>query len=74
MLYSFDPKDISRRDMASIAVNIESYIELLEEIMIFPKDLEGDREEFNDALKTAKSLIKKLSEGDRSVFKELEED
>lgn len=70
----FDPNKLTRKNMAFLGDNIADYLMLLEEVMIFPEELEGNKEEFQEAIKTVKKLIKKLRKGDRSVFKSSDEE
>lgn len=72
--HHFNPRDLSKSDMEELANSIESYIELLEEVMIFPEELEGNKKEFEEAIKTSKKLVKKLREGNKNVFKNALED
>ena len=70
----FDPDDVSQKDMRKLADNIEAYIDILEEIMIIPKDIIDDcKKDIDEALKRTRKLIKKLRNGDRSVFKSSDE-
>lgn len=71
---SFDPNQLDRNQLASLANSIEEYLMLLEEVMIFPEELEGNKKEFMGAIKITKKLIKKLRDGDKSVFKSYDEE
>ena len=73
VLYTFDPMKLSNRDLKNLADNIEEYLSLLEEVMLFPEELLDSRKEFDDSIKTVVTLIKKLLKGDRSVFKDDED-
>ena len=47
---------------------------LLEEVMIFPKEMKKkDEKKMKDAIQLTKKLIKKLRKGDTSVFKDADE-
>ena len=73
-MQDFNPNNIKQSDMNALADGIENYIELLEEIMIIPHDInKAIGKDINDALKVAKDLIKKLRKGDQSVFKDIDE-
>lgn len=70
----FDPENISKKDCHKLADHLEEYLELLQDIMIIPKELKKkDEEKINAAIQTTKKLIKKLRKGDRSVFKDPDE-
>ena len=71
---SFDPNQLTRDQLKALANSIEEYLMLLEEVMIFPEELEGNKKEFMDAIKITKKLIKKLRAGDKSVFKSYDEE
>lgn len=71
---SFDPDDITKSDMNKVADHIEEYINMLEEVMIIPKDMMEDHEKkINKAIKVSRKLIAKLRKGDTSVFKDAED-
>ena len=71
---SFDPNQLNRDQLKALANSIEEYLMLLEEVMIFPEELEGNKKEFMEAIKITKKLIKKLRAGDKSVFKSYDEE
>ena len=71
---SFDPHNLTDDQMRDLGNSIEEYLMLLEGVMIFPEELEGNKKEFMDAIKTTKKLIKKLKHGDKSVFKSYDEE
>jgi len=71
---SFDPNQLTRDQLKALANSIEEYLMLLEEVMIFPEELEGNKKEFMEAIKITKKLIKKLRAGDKSVFKSYDEE
>ena len=71
---TFDPDNITKFDMNKIADHIEKYIDMLEEVMIIPKDMLDDNEKkINKAIKVSKKLISKLRKGDTSVFKDIDD-
>ena len=71
---SVNPESISKEDMRKLADHIEKYIEVLEEVMIIPEDLQKEYgERINHGIKISKKLIQKLRKGDKSVFKEQED-
>ena len=70
----FDPRNIRKKDMDKLADAIEDYIDLLKNIMIIPDNIKDKHEdEIKGAIKIAQKLIKKLRNGDTSVFKSEEE-
>lgn len=70
----FDPRNIRKKDMDKLADAIEDYIDLLKNIMIIPDNIKDKHEdEIKGAIKVAQKLIKKLRDGDTSVFKSEEE-
>lgn len=70
----FDPRNIRKKDMDKLADAIEDYIDLLKNIMIIPDNIKDKHEdEIKGAIKVAQKLIKKLRNGDTSVFKSEEE-
>ena len=70
----FDPDNISKEDMNRLADAIENYITLLEEIMIIPEEIIDEcGDDVEEGIKRSKKLIKKLRNGDKSVFKDSDE-
>lgn len=70
----FDPDNISKEDMNRLADAIENYINLLEEIMIIPEEIIDEcGDDVEEGIKRSKKLIKKLRNGDKSVFKDSDE-
>jgi hypothetical protein len=68
---TFTPDDITQADMDKIAEHIEIYINTLEEVMIIPQDMmKSHGERIEKAIKVSRKLIKKLRNGDKSVFKD----
>lgn len=55
----------SKSNMKLMADAIENYVDVLEEYIIVDGITE---EEYKDAIKTVRKLIKKLRDGDRGVF------
>ena len=67
----FDPKNINEKHMKLLALNIEEYLEVLKEIMIIPEEIfDKEGENIKNAMKTTEKLIRKLKNGDISVFKD----
>ena len=70
----FDPDNITKEDMNRLADSIEDYLNLLEEIMVIPKEIIDECEDdINEGIKRSRKLIKKLRKGDKSVFKDSDE-
>ena len=69
----FDPENITNRDMEQLADNIEEYLDVLEEVMVIPEELIKDEELIKAALKRSRKLVRKLRDGDRSVFKDVDD-
>ena len=76
MFDTFDPNNVSKEDMKALAKHIESYLEELESTMIIPEEVvsEKDAKQFKVAIELTRKLIKKLKKGDRSVFKDIDDD
>jgi hypothetical protein len=73
-LSSFDPDQITKEDCRKLANHLDEYLMLLEEVMIFPKEMKKkDEKKMKDAIQLTKKLIKKLRKGDTSVFKDADE-
>ena len=70
----FDPRNIRKKDMDRLADNIENYIDFLENVIVIPDDIKDKHEDdIKAAIKMSKKLIKKLRNGDSSVFKSEDE-
>lgn len=70
----FDPDNIRKGDMNRLAGAIEDYIDELENVMIIPDEiLDSSEDKIREAIKRARKLIKKLRNGDKSVFKDSDE-
>lgn len=66
----FDPDGISNQDMERLANSIETYLMMLEEVMVIPKSIRSKCEnDIKNGIKITKKLVKKLRNHDRSVFK-----
>lgn len=68
---NFNPDMVSKEDMEKLADHIEEYLDLLKEVMIIPDEIYheyGDK--IKEGIKRTERLIKKLRKGDRSVFKD----
>ena len=71
---SFDPDNVTTKDMKNLADNIEAYLDILQEIMIIPRDMIDDcKKDIDESIERTRKLIKKLRKGDRSVFKSADE-
>lgn len=71
----FDPDNICKKDMETLADHIEEYLNTLSEVMIIPRDMiEEHGKRIKRAIEVTAKLIKKLRKGDKSVFKDMDED
>jgi hypothetical protein len=71
----FDPENVSKSDMNRLANVIEEYLDTLKSTMVIPDEImKSDRKRLKNGLEVTEKLIKKLRKGDRSVFKESDED
>lgn len=70
---TFNPEHITKQDMKLIADHLEDFIVVHDEIMIIPEELREKESTIKDAKGMFKKLIKKLREGDVSVFKDMED-
>lgn len=71
----FDPDNICKKDMETLAGHIEEYLNTLKEVMIIPRDMiEEHGKRIKRAIEVTAKLIKKLRKGDKSVFKDMDED
>lgn len=68
----FNLEDVTKEDMINLADGIETFLDLMTEIMIFPDDMKSrEIKEFNDAIDRVKELIELLRKGKKNkVFKE----
>ena len=70
----FDPDNISSESMKFLAEKFQEYFDELESVMIIPEEISSKQEDqINEAIKRVRKLIKKLKNGDDSVFKDPEE-
>lgn len=70
----FDPDNIRKEDMIFMADHLEDYLELLEEVMIIPDEIQDEfGDKISEGIKRTKKLIAKLRKGDTSVFKDADE-
>lgn len=69
-LNDFSKENYSKTSMRLLAKSISDYLTLFEDIMIIPKELKNSKKDVQEAKKIIKKLIKKLRNGDRSVFKD----
>jgi len=69
----FDPENITKDDMKQLAEHINEYLDVLEEVMVIPEELIKDEELIKAALKRSRKLVRKLREGDKSVFKDMDD-
>lgn len=70
----FDPDNITKQDMADLADAIQEYKETLVSIMVIPDEI-ADKcsDTIKESMRRVDKLIKKLRKGDRSIFKEDDE-
>lgn len=60
--------------MKRLAEAIKAYVDELENVMVIPDDLVDKYEdEIKEGIKRTRKLIKKLENGDKSVFKDEDE-
>ena len=59
--------------MKQLAEHINEYLDVLEEVMVIPEELIKDEELIKAALKRSRKLVRKLREGDKSVFKDMDD-
>ena len=60
----------SEKSMKLLAKSISNYLSLFEDIMISPDELKNSKKDVQEAKKIIKKLIKKLTNGDKSVFRD----
>lgn len=65
--------DVRDSDMKRLAESLEEFLTLRDEILIIPKELQASKNDLEEARKVVEKLIKKLKNGDRSVFKDPED-
>jgi len=70
----FHPEYATKDDMIQLADNINEYLDVLEEVMVIPEELIKDEELIKAALKRSRKLVRKLRNGDKSVFKDLDDE
>lgn len=75
MYDTFDPDNVTKEDMKKLGEHIEEYIDQLESVMIIPDEIIDEcGKQIEEGIKRAKKLVKKLKKGDKSVFKDADED
>lgn len=75
MFGEFNPSNVTKEDMKKLANHIEEYIDHLESVMIIPDELiEEYGKQIKEGLARTRKLIKKLKKGDKSVFKDIDEE
>lgn len=68
--YNFSKDTYSEKTMKLLAKSIKNYLSLFEDIMIIPEELKNSKKDVQEAKKIIKKLIKKLNNGDKSVFRD----
>lgn len=75
MAAAYRPDEISTGQMKRLAEHIEEYLDLFEHIMVVPPELIKERRNVIDpSIKTVRQLIKKLKNGDKGVFRDIDDD
>lgn len=75
MIGMFDPDSITKEDMINLGKHIENYIDILETHMSIPHEIMDECEDqLKEGIKRAKKLVKKLKKGDKSVFKDADDE
>lgn len=73
-MHTFDPENITKEQMRYLADHIEGHVNYFESIMIIPDEIYNEcKKEIDEGMKRAKKLIKKLRNGDKSVFKDIDD-
>jgi len=68
---TFDISNVTKDDMKDLAQQISQYLRELERSMIIPDEImEEYGKEIEEGIRRTKKLIKKLRDGDKSVFKD----
>lgn len=67
---NFSKDTYSEKTMKILAKSIKNYLSLFEDIMIIPEELKNSKKDVQEAKKIIKKLIKKLNNGDKSVFRD----
>ena len=71
MYNTFDISNVTKDDMKDLAQQISQYLRELERSMIIPDEImEEYGKEIEEGIRRTKKLIKKLRDGDKSVFKD----
>ena len=74
MEFTFDPENVKQSDMNKLADAIEEYKDSLMTVMVIPDEvIKKDRKRLKNGFEVTEKLIKKLRKGDKSVFKEIDE-
>lgn len=74
MKFTFDPDNVKQSDMNKLADAIEEYKDSLMTVMVIPDEvIKKDRKRLKNGFEVTEKLIKKLRKGDKSVFKEIDE-
>lgn len=74
MEFTFDPDNVKQSDMNKLADAIEEYKDSLMTVMVIPDEvIKKDRKRLKNGFEVTEKLIKKLRKGDKSVFKEIDE-
>lgn len=74
MEFTFDPENVKQSDMNKLADALEEYKDSLMTVMVIPDEIvKKDRKRLKNGFEVTEKLIKKLRKGDKSVFKEIDE-
>lgn len=74
MYNTFDISNVTKDDMKDLAQQISQYLRELERSMIIPDEImEEYGKEIEEGIKRTRKLIKKLRDGDKSVFKDYDD-
>ena len=69
----FDPDTASSKDLNLLADHIESYMDMVNELMIIPEELKHSETEIKKSIELVNELIKKLRKNKKSVFKNIDD-
>ena len=67
---NFSKDTYSEKTMKILAKSIKNYLSLFEDIMIIPEEIKNSKKDVQEDKKIIKKLIKKLNNGDKSVFRD----
>ena len=64
---------VSLKDMKVLADHIEEYLDTFEDVFIIPDALLSSKKRIEEAILIARTVVKKLRNGDHKVFKNIDE-